>query len=60
MEKGVGEGDNPDFGVKTYYQAMFCRKLHENERNWTKRGRRVPNGSLDPPMFQNLLLINKG
>ena len=34
-----------DFGAKTYYLARLCRKLHENERNLTKRG----SVSLTPP-----------
>ena len=30
-----------EFGAKTYYliDLRFCQKLHENERNWTERGR---------------------
>ena len=28
----------------------FSQKLHQNERNWTKRGARVPRTPLDPPM----------
>ena len=32
------------------YFAIFCRKLHENERIWTPRGARVSGAPLDPPM----------
>ena len=32
------------------YIAIFCRKLHENERIWTPgEGARVPGAPLDPP-----------
>ena len=34
------------FGQKPIIWQDFCRKLRENERNWSKRGR----GSLDRPM----------
>ena len=27
-----------EFWAKTYYLAIFPRKLHENERNWTEKG----------------------
>ena len=33
---------------------VFCRKLHENERNWT---RGVPGAPLDPPMLWVLLML---
>ena len=36
----------PDFEAKTYYLARFCRKLHENERNWAEKGERVPSTPL--------------
>ena len=34
-------------GVLTYYLQNFCRKLHENETNWTLKGRasQAPLGS---------------
>ena len=32
-------------GALTYYLAKFRRKLHENEENWTQRGRRVASKS---------------
>ena len=47
-------------GMPTYYLAKLCRKLHENERNWTIGGRipsgillsvyNVGSGSLVPPL----------
>ena len=30
------EGVNPLVWAKTNYLAIFLRKLHENERNWTE------------------------
>ena len=45
-------------GVLIYY---FCRKLHENERIWTRgsrRGARVPGAPLDPPMNYGKTKIN--
>ena len=27
----------PAGGATTYYLTQFCRKLHENERNWNER-----------------------
>ena len=38
-----------------YFCRLFCQfppppKLHENERNWTERGRRVSGAPLDPSM----------
>ena len=38
-------------GVLTYYSANFWRKLHENERIWTKGGTH-PDAPrpLDPPL----------
>ena len=32
-------GDPQPVGGGTYYLAKICRKLHENEENWTERGR---------------------
>ena len=32
------------------YFAIFCRKLHENERVWT-RGWHIPGAPLHPPMI---------
>ena len=29
-------GATPNFGVKNYYLARFCQKLHESARNWTE------------------------
>ena len=47
--------DNPWGGAKTYYLAIFCRKLHENERNWTEMGGtppwRPPTGSANAIPF---------
>ena len=43
---------------------IFCRKLHENERNWTETGWSVLGAPLDPPLievfgitFESLLLL---
>ena len=38
------------------FLQIFCRKLHENERIWTRRGRTSVAPPLDPPMqgdYQN-------
>ena len=35
---------------------LFCRKLHENERIWTKFGL-VPDTPLDPPLISLLVLL---
>ena len=55
----LGEGTTPKVGVLTYYFAIFCRKLHENEIIWN-RGRPVT-PALDPPMAmankKNLILF---
>ena len=29
----------PEGGAPTYYLAKICRKLHENEENWTGAAR---------------------
>ena len=42
---------NPEFGAKSYIRLHFCRKLHENERNWTERGRLSLAAPLDPLML---------
>ena len=37
-------------GTNLLLLANFCRKLHENERNWTETGRGISSiPSLDPP-----------
>ena len=46
------EASIPEAGTPAYYLAIFyCRKLHENERNWTKRrvGGEGGHTSLAPP-----------
>ena len=40
-----------EIGAKTYYLALFCRKLNENERNWTAEGG-GENASLAPPWIR--------
>ena len=43
---------------KTYYLLDFCRKLHGNERNWTKRGNACPWRPLGPPMILAIFPVN--
>ena len=43
-------GANPRRRSQHITCHTFCLKLHENERNWTERGRRPPLPPLDPPM----------
>ena len=50
---GRGGAPTITFGPKTYL-ASFCRKLHENERNWT-RGR-VPSAA--SPIPSQILQVN--
>ena len=38
-----------NLGQKPIICQDFCRKLHENERNWTERGASLAS-PLDPPM----------
>ena len=41
----------PESGVPTYYLAKICRKLHENEGNWTEPGDERPKFDyVDPPL----------
>ena len=43
----------PRGGASTYYLATCLRKLHENQRIWTKRWARVPSAPLpqkNPPL----------
>ena len=43
--------DFPDVGANSksgIFLQLFCRKLHENERD--PRGARAPGATLDPPM----------
>ena len=51
-------GTNPRGVTPIYYLTIFCRKLHENERNWTEMRvtcPQLPLPSHDPPL---LLLPN--
>ena len=45
----------PKVGVLTYYFAFFfCRKLHENEKIWTRGGGGC--GSLEPPWIHQCVV----
>ena len=41
----------PELGTKSITWQDLCRKLHENERNWTEKGR----ASLAPPWIRQCL-----
>ena len=41
------------FGPKTIIWQDFCWKLHENERNWPRRGVRVSSATMDPKIYTN-------
>ena len=47
-------GQPLSLGWKPIIWQVFCQKLHENERNWTRWGRRRGSlaTTLDPPMVQ--------
>ena len=46
------DGKPLSLGQKPNIWQDYCRKLYENERNWTEGsgGRRVPGAPLDPTM----------
>ena len=53
-------------GVNLLFGKCFARKLHENERNWPKRGGAQPWRPMDPPMcftakgnYQSLNILAK-
>ena len=37
-------------GCQPIIWQFFCQKLHENERNWTEKGRAYLAPTLDPPL----------
>ena len=43
--------------LQTCCFATFCRKLHENERIWTKMGSLVYGAPLNPPLISLLVLL---
>ena len=53
-EMGLGV-PTPEFGAKAYY--IFCRKLHENERNCIERGRYLGRAS---PVLGSANVISEG
>ena len=57
ISHGGGGGRQPlSLGQKPIIWQDFCRKLHENERNWTARRAFIPSAPFDPVM--NLILFD--
>ena len=44
----TGRGKSQSLGQNLSIWQDFCRKLHENERNWTERGRCIFRAPLKP------------